>query len=315
MTAPNNRKHRLIWLPVLILGIIAILAVVGANRPGPTVTLAAVGDVLLVRGVGAQIEKHGPDWVFEHVRGTLQQADIAFCNLECTLSTGGVPQRRRFRFRADPKLARVLSDNGFDVVSLANNHTLDYGREALIDTVNAVRGARMTAVGAGRNREDALKLQVVEKNGLKVGFLAYTDLPADDMVRLPDRPTVAGASLDELPSQIAAARKKCDVLVVSFHWGVEYMKRPTERQREVARACIDSGADLILGHHPHVLQRVETYKGKPIIYGMGGFAWDAKIFDADKSAIYIIELRRRSARLMKTIPVVSRECRPTLAAE
>lgn len=282
------------------------------QKPDAAVTLAAVGDVLFARGVGKQIERHGPDWVFENVRGVIQGADLAFCNLECTLSTGGVAQRRRFQFRAHPDLARTLHDNGFDVVSLANNHTLDYGREALMDTVHAVRKAGLVAVGADRTREDALKLQMVEKKGLRIGFLAYTDLPSDGVVRLPNKPTVAGVNDDELPDQIATAKSLCDVLVVSFHWGVEYMKRPTERQRLIAHLCIDNGADLILGHHPHVLQPVEIYKDRPIIYSMGGFAWDARIFDADKSAIYLVELRKNSARVTEVLPVKSKECRPVV---
>lgn len=314
----ENRNLR--WILPLFVGIfiaaaLSIGSIFGARKPNSTVTLAAVGDVLLARGVGKQIEKNGPDWVFEDVRSTIKRADLAFCNLECPLSTGGVSKRRRFCFRADPKLAKSLSNNGFDIVSLANNHTLDYGRDSLIDTVNAVHNAEMVEVGAGRGRADALKLKIVEKKGLKIGFLAFTDLPTDGVVRLSNKPTVAGVNLDELPAQIASDRDKCDVLVVSFHWGIEYMKRPTERQQKIAHICIDNGADLVLGHHPHVLQRIETYKGKPILYSMGGFAWDAKIFDADKSAIYMVELSKRSAKLIKLMPVKSEKCRPVLVAK
>ena len=280
----------------------------------PKVRLVAMGDVLFARGVAKQITKHGAPWLFANVKGTIKGADIAFCNLECTLSTGGVVQRRRYQFRANPKLAAVLSANGFDVACLANNHTLDYGREAMMDTVRAVRKAGMTAVGAGKDRADALKLQIVKKNGLRVGFLAYTDLPTDGVVRLADRPTIAGLNPDELPVQIKSARKRCDVLVVSFHWGVEYMKRPTERQQHIAHVCIDNGADLVLGHHPHVLQTTETYKGRPIIYSMGAFVWDAKIFGADKSAIYTIELGKGSAKLVGTRRVKVKQCRPTIQA-
>lgn len=277
-----------------------------------TVRLIAVGDVLFARGVGKQITKHGAPWLFANVKGTISSADIAFCNLECTLSTRGVAQRRRYQFRADPKFASAMHTAGFDVACLANNHTLDFGRDAMMDTVRAVRKTGMTAVGAGKDRADALSLQIVKKNGLRVGFLAYTDLPSDGVVRLADRPTVAGLNADELPAQIKAARKRCDTLVVSFHWGVEYMKRPTERQQHIAHVCIDNGADVVLGHHPHVLQPTETYKGKPIIYSMGAFVWDAKIFGADRSAIYVIELGKGKARLVKSVAVRIKGCRPVL---
>ncbi len=276
----------------------------------PTVTLAAVGDVLLARYVGKEIENHGPDYPFEHITGIISSADIAFFNLECTLSTRGVPQRHRYLFRADPRLAENLQKAGFDVACLANNHTLDYGRDAMLDTIEAVEKAGMVAIGAGRDREDALRVRVVEKNRLKVGFIGYSDIPSCGVVRLNDKPTIAGINLDELPEQIRSAKAECDVLVVSFHWGIEYMKRPTERQQEIAKLAIDNGADLILGHHPHVLQPVDTYKNKPIIYSMGGFIWDPILKDTDKSAIYILELAPSSAKLTKTIPIKITKCQP-----
>lgn len=294
---------------IFLLGACIVLCV-GAEAAPAKVTLAAVGDVLFARGVGKQIGRHGADWPFGKTRGILKGADLAFCNLECPLSTRGVPQKRRFLFRADPKLATTLRSNGFDVVSLANNHTLDYGREAMLDTIEAVRRAGMTPIGAGKNRADTLRVRVVKRNGLRIGFVAYADLPSYGIVLLPDRPTVAGADSGLLPREIRAAKSKCDVLVVSFHWGVEYMKRSAERQRTLARLCIDNGADLVLGHHPHVLQPVEVYKGRPIAYSLGAFIWDGKVFGADKSAIYLFELGKSSARLAKTIPVDIVGCQP-----
>lgn len=317
-SSDENRRGVLAWLPWILLAGTAFLAFgLPSSTPDTrgTVTLAAAGDVLFARGVGRQIERHGADWLFAGVKNELDGVDIAFCNLECTLSTRGVQQRRKFQFRADPGLAGSLRDGGFDVVSLANNHTLDYGREALIDTIAAVRKAGMTAVGAGENRADALRMQVVERGGLKVGFLAYTDLPNDGVVRLPGKPTVAGVDLAELPGQVRDAAGKCDVLVVSVHWGVEYMKTPTERQRRIAQVCISNGADLILGHHPHVLQTVEMYKDRPIVYSLGAFVWDGRVFGADKSALYVFELGRDSARLVRTLPVQIDGCRPVISAK
>ena len=281
-----------------------------SERPPAKVTLAAVGDVLLCRGVGKQIDKHGADWLFDDTRDVLKHADLAFCNLECPLSKRGVPHKRCFLFRADPKLARTLRSNGLSVVSLANNHTLDYGRDAMLDTVAAVKEPGMIPLGAGRNKAEASRLRIVTKHGLRVGFLAYCDLPSYGVVMLPDKPGIACVDSHSLPAQIRAAKAKCDALVVSFHWGVEYMKQPAERQRKLARLCIDNGADLILGHHPHVLQPVETYKGKPIAYSMGGFIWDGRVFGANKSAMYVLELRKSSARLVKTIPVDIVGCQP-----
>ena len=302
------------WLLAIAL-VTPILLVPGCRPPAGDkssgkVTLAAVGDVFFCRGVARQIEKHGPNYPFQKTENIIREADLAFCNLECCLSTRGIAQRRRYRFRADPAFAAVLREAGFDVASLANNHTLDFGRDAMLDTIDAVESAGMLAPGAGRNREQALALRTIEKNGVRVGFIAYTDLPTVGVVRLSDRPTVAGVNADQLAQEVKRAKSDCDALVVSFHWGVEYMSRPTERQQMLAHLCIDSGADLILGHHPHVLQTVEVYKDKPIVYSMGAFVWDAKIFDADKSAIYLFDLGKDSARLTKTIAVDITRCRP-----
>ncbi len=300
-----------VWLAVAV-GLVLAVPSGSAEPARNTVTMAAVGDVLFARGVGKQIARHGADWPFELTRKIISDADIGFCNLECSLSKQGVPQHRKYQFRADPAFALALRRGGFTVASLANNHTMDFGREAMLDTAEAVEKAGITGVGAGEDREDAVKLRVVEKNGLKVGFLAFTDIWNSGVVRMTDRPTVAGIDTDDLPDQIRSAKKLCDCLVVSFHWGVEYMKRPTERQRMIARLCIDNGADAILGHHPHVLQPTELYKGKPIIYSMGAFVWDAKIFGADNSAIYLIKLSKSSARIVETVPIKVIGCRPTV---
>lgn len=276
------------------------------------VTLTAVGDVLLARGVVKEIERNGFESLLVDTGDIIRDSDLAFCNLECTLSDRGVPYRRKYIFRASPDLAGKLSNAGFNVVSLANNHTLDFGRDALMDTMQAVKGAGMFPVGAGMNRDDAVKVRVIEINRLRVGFLAYTDIPTIGVARLADRPTVAGADIDRIASEVKAARAQCDVLAISFHWGIEYMKYPTDRQKELAKTCIDSGADLILGHHPHVLQTVEIYKGKPIIYSMGGFLWDSKVLGADRSAIYQFELLKASCRLVKTIPIRVVNCKPEI---
>jgi gamma-polyglutamate biosynthesis protein CapA len=298
----------------LSLVVVCLTFCVGASSSPRKVTLAAAGDVLFARGCGKQIARHGADWPFDKTRDILKGADLAFCNLECPLSTRGVAQKRRFLFRADPRQATTLHANGFDVVSLANNHTLDYGRNAMLDTVDAVRKAGMTPLGAGRIRTDALRVRVVKRGGLRVGFLAYNDLPSFGVVLLPDRPGVASLDSGSLPREIKAAKSRCDVLVVSLHWGSEYMKIPTERQKAMAHLCIDSGADLILGHHPHVLQPTEVYRGKPIVYSLGAFIWDGRVFGADKSAIYLFEMGRSSVRLSKTIPVRIVGCQPRLAA-
>lgn len=299
-----------VWLATL--AFIAIVA--GCPAQPATVTLAVVGDVLLARGVGRQIAKHGPDYPFAATREVISRADIAVFNLECPLSTRGFAHRRRFLFRADPSLATAVHAAGFDVASLANNHTLDYGRVALLDTISAVTQAGMTPVGAGANGAEARSVKIVTRKGLRIGFLAYTDLPTYGVVRRDDEPTIAGVNKDTIPGEVRRAKSRCDVLIVSFHWGVEYMKLPTERQKEIAHLAIDSGADAVIGHHPHVLQDVENYKRRPIIYSAGAFVWDPVRPDTFTSAIYLIDLGKSSARLVRSIPISTLHSQPSVTS-
>lgn len=280
------------------------LDVEGLN-PGEVtkITLAAVGDVMLDRGVKAQIARHGPRHPYRGVKDILKKHDIVFFNLECPLSHRGVQRRTDVAFRGDPKHAKFLKSAGFTFASLANNHTLDYGRTALLDTINALESAGIETVGAGPDMETANRLKVIKVRGLKVGFLAYTDVPNAGTTILPDKPSVAGADETEIRVRVKAAAERVDLLVVSFHWGVEYMKSSTRRQRALGRAAIEEGAGLVLGHHPHVLQPVEIYRGRPILYSAGAFIWDSRIRGSDRSAIYVFELSKHSAKLKDTIPV------------
>jgi poly-gamma-glutamate synthesis protein (capsule biosynthesis protein) len=279
------------------------------------VTLAAVGDILLARGVGERIRRHGPFYPFGKTHHLISSADIAFFNLEGALSRRGIARRPDVVFRAHPKLARYVKKAGFSVASLANNHTLDYGRRALLDTKEALESAGIVAVGAGRNASLASRLRVVTRSGLKVGFLAFTDVPPAGVLPLAERPSVAGVDSGALPRQVREADRRCDVLVISFHWGVEYMKMPTRRQEKLARLAVDNGADLVLGHHPHVLQPVQIYDGKPVVFSMGGFVWDSRIRGADRSAIFFFELGRASAKLTRRVDVRIRRARPEIEAD
>ncbi len=281
-----------------------------AHSSEGTVTLAAVGDVFFCRGVAIEIEEHGAGYPFEFTTDILSSYDMAFCNLECVLSDRGTPMEKRFLFRADPSNAKVLSDAGFDIISLGNNHTLDFGYLALEDTVNAVENAGMMAVGTRLVGSDDTGARFVERNGLTVGFLALSDFNEVVGETPEGYPVVTEVDPDLLPGQVSDAKSRCDVLVVSMHWGVDYINFWTERQQVLGEICIDNGADLVLGHHPHVLQDVKYYQEKPIVYSMGGFVWDSSSCGADQSAIYVFELGPSSAVVTDIIPVQIEACRP-----
>ena len=245
------------------------LALLRPASPERPVTIIAVGDICLAGSVERSISAHGDAYPFEHIRSAVAGADIAFCNLECCLAVGGAPLAKRFTFRGRPARARALKSAGFDIVSLANNHAWDYGKPAIRETVDAVRRAGLLCAGAGADLADAHALRIITVRGKRVGFLAYLGMFPALLPMRAREPAIAMGPPDVVSREVAAARRQVDFLIVSIHAGVERSKRPSARQRAIAQAAVDAGADVVLGHHPHVMQPMETYRGKPIFYSLG----------------------------------------------
>lgn len=235
------------------------------------VWIAAVGDINLDGPVGRLIKAHGPAHPVSEVRAVLSEADLAVGNLECPVSTRGKKLGKTWNFRAHPKSLAALKEAGFDLVTVANNHAFDYGLEAFLDTLAHLKKARLAYVGGGHDRAEAEAPRIVTIKGVRVGFLGLTSTHPEEGWARPKRGGVAYSDFARLPRVVKAAKEKCDVLIVLFHGGTELAEEPNEIQKAVARAAIDAGADLFLGHHPHVVQPVEVYKGKAIAYSLGNF--------------------------------------------
>jgi poly-gamma-glutamate synthesis protein (capsule biosynthesis protein) len=245
--------------------------------PSREFTLAAVGDIMLSRGVGRRIEKKGVDFPFEHVADVLREADIAFGNLESLISNqGNKKPRKEVHFRADLEVVDGLKKAGLDVVSLANNHAVDYGHSALYETMDILAHSRIAYIGAGPDAEAAHRPARFTVNGLKVAFLAYSCLFYLVEEAKMEVPGVAVSRAEDIRMDIEKTKKWADVVVVSFHWGWEYSDHPDEETRELAQKTIEAGADLVVGHHPHVLQGIEAYKGGLICYSLGNFIFDQR---------------------------------------
>jgi poly-gamma-glutamate capsule biosynthesis protein CapA/YwtB (metallophosphatase superfamily) len=244
------------------------------EKAPPVIRLVAVGDICLANGVDEAMSARGRGYPFELMKATLRGADVAFGNLECCLATGGSPVPKQYNFRAQTRGALALAEAGFDVLSLANNHSLDFGKEALAETVRNVKLSGMAPVGGGETLDEARSLRIIERNGVKTGFLAYLGLFPAVVALRHDEPGVAMADIARIRRECSAARRKVDFLIVSMHAGKEYTFFHSPRQKEIARAAIDSGADLVIGHHPHVVQDTEVYRGKLIVYSLGNFIFD-----------------------------------------
>jgi len=231
------------------------------------VSLTATGDIMLARNVGKIIAKQGYDYPFRLLDGRLAAADITFGNLESPLSDKGKAlYGKSVVFRGDPEMVPVLAQQGFDIVSLANNHAMDYNSEALIETITLLKENNVEPVGAGPNLTDARKAVIITRNGLRIGFLAYSDkYKTDFLIRKSfaaddDSYGVSPLDKDMILQDLKALESQVDVTVVSLHWGKEYNSSPASSDKKLAHDIIDGGAELIIGHHPHRLQGVERYK-------------------------------------------------------
>lgn len=278
------------------------------------VTFCGVGDVMLGREVGQRIVQEGPDYPFALTAAAIGQCDVAFLNLECPLTDAGEPLNKRFVFRGAPVSAEGLARAGFKVVSVANNHTLDQGREAFLETLAGLRKNGLVPVGGGRDQREARRPVLFRAGELRMAFLGFLAMLPDGLVFLGDRPGPAYAGIDEIEQSVREARKAADVVVVSFHWGAERRTVPTLNQIEYAHRAVDAGADLVLGHHPHVLQSVEIYRGRPIVYSLGNFVFDNRDPRQRQSIIFGCTLEKGLVSRLHAMPVIIENDRPRPAS-
>jgi hypothetical protein len=256
-------------------------------RDGEAV-LVFLGDVAPGRSMEFQLLRYGP----EHPWGGLAPllADdgvVAVANLETVLSRQGKALDKPYVIRAHPLMGRMLAAGGLDLVSLANNHALDYGDEGLDETLSTLQGLRIPVVGAGAFYDEAHQPVVLTANGVRVAFLAYAAARWNGSADVPSTERVAWAVPGEVQAGVRAVRGKADLVVVLLHAGTEYASEPSADQVAVARAAIDAGADLVVGHHPHVTQTVERYGRGLIVYSLGN-----AIFDIPRPAAMRGELLR-----------------------
>lgn len=272
----------------------------------PEFRLVAVGDIMLGRGVGMRLKKAGDyGLAFSKVSDYLKQGDVTFANLESpiTASTHSLDKKRKIVLKGDPGSVEALTGAGIDVVSLANNHMMDYYEKGLFDTVDILDKNNILHMGSGKNIDDARKPAIIEKNGIKIGFLAYSDMAelvfaGDPYLKYSaekDKSGVLPRKYETIKEDVDKLRGQVDILAVSLHWGVEESFTIPPEQVEFAHKLIDDGVDVILGHHPHQFQGIEMYKGKPIIYSMGNFLFDQN--DTENMESFIMDLRYKGNRL------------------
>ena len=244
----------------------------GARAEERSVTLGFVGDILLDSAPGQGIAR-GQD-PFALTAPLFRGVELSVGNLECPVATGGAAVDKVYTFRADPRTLPVLRQH-FDAVSVANNHSGDYGPAAFRETLQQLRAVRLPYFGGGGDAREAHAPLLLMKNGVKIALLGYDEYHPRGFEASATAPGVAWAEDEQMVVDIERARQAGANVVLPFlHWGWENERAPSTRQRELARALIDAGADAVVGSHPHVTQGAEMYRGKPIIYSLGNFVFD-----------------------------------------
>ncbi len=233
-----------------------------------------VGDVLPASEVPAK----GSDYPWSEAGELLKRADLTIANLACVVSDRGRPEPdREYIFRAAPRSLDGAARAGVDVFTLANDHVLDYGREAMLDTIEHIRKRGMLAAGFGLNEKEALAPAMLEINGNKVAVLAFSRIiPRSSWIAGKETPGIAsGHNYELMMNSVRVADREAQVTIVSMHWGEEHRDYPEKRDVELARDLVDAGADIVVGHHPCVVQGIEIYRGRIIAYSLGIFMHNA----------------------------------------
>jgi len=239
-------------------------------------SLAFVGDIMLDRGVEQLVMKYGAsdfNFPFADV-AEINGADILFGNLEGPVSDKGRDLHNLYSFRMSPAVVQALSGQGFDVLSVANNHVGDWTGTAFADTFTKFQNSNIALIGGGLNKTQAAELKIIEKNGVKFGYLGFSDVGPNGLRAGTSTAGILIAGDSDTPDIIKRASEKCDVLIVSFHFGNEYESHSNWRQRELAHMAVDNGARIVVGHHPHTPQETESYRGGVIMYSLGNFIFD-----------------------------------------
>lgn len=291
-------------IPFILL--ICFLVPVDSEGKEADITIFAVGDMMLSRHIEKVMSSKGNDYPFKQVCSTLKKGDIVFGNLESILSDKDTPpffKDKPYNFSAPTAASKSLRNAGFNVLNLANNHAMDFGQSAISETRSSLYREGISIFGAGEDINEACKPSIITVKGLRFAFLgfgvAHSSLVYADL----QRGGIAPIRLDYIKKGIQTALSRADVVIVSVHWGKEYDSFPSETQKKIAHQLVDWGADMVLGHHPHVLQGIEMYKNRPIAYSLGNFIFDQRGNGTDESIILVCNYRGKEISSVQIVPL------------
>ena len=279
-----------------------------------TLNVVFTGDILLDRGVRRVIDKHGVDHLFtEGVDSVFRSAQVVVGNLECPATKIQSPVQKLYIFRGEPEWLEALKRHGITHLNLANNHSIDQGREGLMDTRQNIIDAGITAIGAGANMTEAAEPVLLSRTPRNVWLVPSLRLALENYAYLPDKPCVSQEPMDSLLNRVHRLRKadSTAVIIVSLHWGGEHTMHPVKSQRWDARQIIRAGADVLVCHHTHTLQDVEDINGHSIFYSIGNFIFDQSKPENTKACLVQLEITPETVTT-EAIPIEIKNCVPQI---
>ncbi|ELK46405.1 UNVERIFIED_CONTAM: CapA family protein [Halobacillus marinus] len=318
----STNKH--VWIALLILTLFIVgfewlyspSAPEAEQKEGSTFRASFVGDMMFGRHVTDVRDKNGTDYLFENVSPYFQSSDYVTGNFENAVTLGEedayTETDKAILLRSNEEPIEALKANNFTNINLANNHTMDYGEQGLLDTTASLKQSGLDYVGAGEDLGEAEAIDYQEINGMTVATLGVTDVTVPGFRALEFGAGVAVSDLDSVLPRVKEAEENADMVFVHIHWGAEYDNEPHPRQEEMAHAIVDAGADVIIGHHPHVLSPVEVYDDSVIFYSLGNFIFDQGWSRTRDSALVQYDLMEDGTGRFEINPMRIREARPSL---
>ena len=270
-----------------------------------TIHISAVGDIMLGGTAEPELENLGYDYPFKKVSHLFKNSNIVIGNLEGPLTEHDISGNdKEYLFKSPPqRVAPALKKAGFNVMNLANNHILDYGLMGMTDTIEALKNQHIHTVGTANNLNEARRGLILASNQHKIAFLSYSLTFPESFWATEDQPGTAFGHEHQIREDVRRMKSQSDLIVVSFHWGQEKSAQLRDYQPVLAHAAIDEGADMVIGHHPHVLQAVERYKHGIILYSLGNFTFGSYSRNADISVVATATFKNKQFNSLTLTPI------------
>jgi poly-gamma-glutamate capsule biosynthesis protein CapA/YwtB (metallophosphatase superfamily) len=304
------------YVYVFILALVIFSSCQSKIERTETKKIVFVGDLLLDRGVRERIEHLGIESLFHRtVDSVFSSYDIVVANLECPATKIEEPISKKYIFIAEPEWLNVLKKHGITHLNLANNHSMDQGRDGLVDTKENISESGMIPLGYGKNIRQACKEELIETEPRNIYVVSSSRIPSENWTYLEDSPCICEESIDNIAKRVNNLRKQepeC-VIIIQLHWGAEHTFFPLTSQKQDAYKLIDSGADCIIGHHSHTVQLVETYKERPIYYGIGNYIFDQSKAINSRGIMVLMEIEKSKIKF-DTMSFQIKKCIPQLNA-